>query len=239
MRKAMPTTVENWLGSFMESAEDNITLLESTITLLDKCPLGSAAGFGVSSIKTDNNMTAKELGFKEPILHPLYAQLSRGKHEGTILSALSAVIYDLNKLATDIILFSMQEFGYVTLSKSICTGSSIMPNKNNPDVLEIIRANYHIVLAEEFKIKGISSNLMSGYNRDLQLTKEPLMKAFKIVNDSCKAMIEVLLNLKIDSESCKLGITKDMEAADQVHEMVKTGISFREAYNKVKFINKY
>ncbi|HLC65626.1 MAG TPA: argininosuccinate lyase, partial [Candidatus Nanoarchaeia archaeon] len=174
MRKAMPSSIGMWLGSYLESLEDNLLLLNSIHRLIDQSPLGSAAGFGVPVFKVDREFTAKELKFSRVMKNPMYAQLSRGKFEASIIGLMSSVMCDLNKLSTDLMLFSMSEFGYISLPKEFCTGSSIMPQKKNPDVLELIRAKYYVVLGEEFKVKSMIGNLPSGYNRDSQLTKEPL-----------------------------------------------------------------
>jgi argininosuccinate lyase len=166
MRKAMPSSVGLWAQCFYDSMKDNIKLLDKTMEIIDQSPLGSAAGYGVP-IKIDREFTSKKLGFKKVQNNPLYVQLSRGKFEATILHLLTQVMIDLNKMASDIIFFSISDFGYFDLPKEYCTGSSIMPQKKNPDVLELIRAKYHVVVANELQIKNVSANLISGYNRDI------------------------------------------------------------------------
>jgi argininosuccinate lyase len=233
MQKAMPTTVADWIGSFEYSNEDNLELLNFVLKLIDKSPLGSAAGFGVPVFKVDKKMTAKLMGFSKVMEPPAYAQLSRGKFESSILHALSQIMFDLNKLATDLMLFSMSEFGYMELPAELCTGSSIMPQKKNPDVLELVRAKYHVVIAEEFKIKSMIGNLMSGYNRDLQLTKEPLFNSIDVTKECVKMMTLVLSGLKINEAKCKKAMTAELFATEEAYKLVKQGKSFREAYSEI------
>lgn len=233
MQKAMPTNIETWLGSFKESMQDNLHMIDAVIQLIDQNPLGSAAGFGVPVFEINKEMTAKELNFSKVMKNPLYCQLSRGKFEVQVLNIVSAVMFDLNKLATDLILFNMKEFGYVELPTEFCTGSSIMPQKKNPDVLEFLRAKYHVVLGEEFKVKSIIGNLISGYNRDMQLTKEPLMNSLEILNDSLTVISLIIVNMKINKEKCETAITKEMYATQETYKLVKQGTPFREAYKEI------
>jgi argininosuccinate lyase len=233
MQKAMPTTVKMWLGSFACSAGDNIKLLESIAKLIDQSPLGSAAGFGVPVFEVDKEMTAKEMGFSKVMKNPVHAQLSRGKFESTIVHLMTQVMLDLNKLATDLMLFSMKEFGFVELPKEFCTGSSIMPQKKNADVLELVRAKYHIVAGEDSKIKGIIGNLMSGYNRDMQLTKEPLFNSIDMTKDCLKMMMMVVSGLKVNKENCEKAMTPELFATEEAYKLVKEGVPFREAYKKI------
>ena len=233
MRKAMPTSIMMWLGCFIDSMNDNITLLDSVYNLIDQSPLGSAAGFGVSVIDIDKKMTADKLKFAKVMENSIYSQLSRGKFESSILNLLTQIMFDINKLSTDLILFSMSEFGYVELPDEFCTGSSIMPQKKNPDVLELLRAKYHVVLAEEFKIKNIISNLMSGYNRDVQLTKEALFNSLDITKESLKIMILVIEGLNINKENCKKAMTEELYATEEAYNLVKQGMPFRQAYKKI------
>ncbi|MFH1439253.1 MAG: argininosuccinate lyase [Candidatus Woesearchaeota archaeon] len=233
MQKAMPTSIRVWIGSFIVSADDNIKLIESVFRLVDQSPLGSAAGFGVPVFDVDNEMTAGLMGFSKPMKNPIYAQHSRGKFESTIIHLMSQIMYDLNRLSTDLIIFSMKEFGYFTLPKEFCTGSSIMPQKKNPDVLELVRAKYHIVLGEDFKVKSLIGNLISGYNRDLQLTKEPLFDSIDMTKDCLQIMTNVVSNLYVNEKSCMKAITDELFAVEEANKLVKSGVPFREAYTKI------
>jgi argininosuccinate lyase len=233
MQKAMPTDIKTWLGCFIDSTDDNIILLESVHNLIDQSPLGSAAGFG-SPIKVDKEMTANLMGFSKVMKNPIYCQLSRGKFESTILHLLTQIMFDLNKLSTDLIMFNMQEFGFVELNKEHSTGSSIMPQKNNPDVLELVRSKYHIILAEEFKVKSLIGNLISGYNRDVQLTKEPVISSIETVKECINIIMLVLSGIKINKQNCEKSMTKELFATKETYKLVKEGIPFREAYKKIK-----
>ena len=140
---------------------------------------------------------------------------------------------DLNRMASDLILFTEPAFGYFSLPPAFCTGSSIMPQKKNPDVLELVRAHYHRVLAAEFQLKTQISNLISGYHRDLQLTKKPVMESLDITLKSLDIMTLVIDNLKVDEAECRAGLTPEIHATEKVYELVKQGVPFREAYKKI------
>ncbi|MEK7161493.1 MAG: argininosuccinate lyase, partial [Patescibacteria group bacterium] len=189
-RKAMPSSVKMWSEAFIDSMYDNLKSLAYAVDLIDQSPLGTAAGYGLP-LKIDRIFTAKLLGFKKVQQNPIYTQNSRGKFESAILHALTQIMFDANKISTDLIFFSIPEFGYFELPKEFCTGSSIMPQKKNPDVLEILRAKYSVVISQEMQIRNIVGNLPSGYNRDFQLLKEPVFKSFEIVLESLQVLSEV------------------------------------------------
>ena len=233
-QKAMANTVANWLGAFIAAAKDNNILVEAVQKLLDQSPLGSAAGFGTPGIPLDNEYTAKEAGFSKVMQPVTYAQHSRGKFSANILHTLSQIMQDANKLATDLILFNTTEFNYVQLPSNYCTGSSIMPQKKNPDVLELVRANYHVVLGEEFKVKSLNSNLISGYHRDMQLTKEPVIKSFQITLQTINIMSAIVANMTINKKNCTTAMSEELYATQKVYELIKKGVPFRDAYLQVK-----
>lgn len=230
--KAMPSSVGLWSGSFAEALLDSLALLESAYALNDQSPLGAAAGFG-TSIELDRSLTAKLLGFSKVQNNTLYVQSSRGKIEAAVISALSQVMLDLAKLSQDLILFSTPEFGFFELPPKICTGSSIMPQKQNPDVLELIRAKSKKVQANLFQTLSIASSIGSSYHRDLQLTKQPLIDSFEETIGSVKAMQIVFSNLKVNQQKCKDACSPELFAADAALEMVKQGKPFREAYKEI------
>ena len=234
MRKAMPSSFELWGTAFINSMEDNLVGVSAARRLIDQSPLGTAAGYGVP-LDIDMEFTAKELAFSRVQYNPIYAQNSRGKFEISILHILSQIMLDLNKIASDLILFSADEFGFVEIPIEFCTGSSIMPQKNNPDVLELLRAKYYVVSSSEFQVSGITSNLISGYNRDIQLTKEPVMKSFAITSESLAISVLLFLNIAVNKEKCKVAMTEDLFATERVYDLVKTGIPFRDAYKQ--FVN--
>jgi argininosuccinate lyase len=232
-RKAMPSSFAAWLEAFAESMRDDKILIRAALELLDRNPLGTGAGYGIPVFTIDRSQTARELGFSRLQKSSLYVQNSRGKFEAVTVSALSNVMLDVNRMCSDLILFSMDEFGFIRLPKEICTGSSIMPQKMNPDVLEIARASYHTVIADEHLIKGIIGNLMSGYNRDLQLTKKPLMESFEIVASTLSIMIPVIDGIEVNEEKCMLACTPEIYATEEAYRLVASGMPFRDAYRKV------
>ena len=239
MQKAMPTDVKTWISCYGASMEDNLEFLEETIELIDQSPLGSAAGYGVPVFKIDKEFTSNEMKFERVMQNPIYVQHSRGKFESSIIHSLSQIMFDLNKLSSDLIMFSMQEFGYVKLPNEFCTGSSIMPQKKNPDVLELVRAKYHLLLGEEIKLKSLTSNLIFGYNRDLQLTKEPVFNSIDITRDSLLIMTEVIKGIEFDKTKCKKAMTPELYATEEAYLLVKEKkMPFRDAYKIVgqKFV---
>ncbi len=233
MRKAMPSNIGMWWGSFAAAVEDDLALWKTVYKLVDRSPLGTAAGFGVPVFDLDREMTAELLGFESVLVNPLYTQLSRGKIEMMILSLLTGIMFNLNRLVTDLSLFSMEEFGFIILPERFCTGSSIMPQKKNPDVLELLRAKYHVVYGEEFKVKSLTADLMSGYNRDLQLTKKPLFTAFDTTIECLEIVSLVMSGVQVDEAKCRAAMTEDIYATEEVYKLVKKGVPFRDAYKKV------
>ncbi len=233
MQKAMPSSVKLWAESFIESLEDDLELINNALQIIDKNPLGSGAGYGIP-LKIDAEITKKELKFKANFKNSLYVQNSRGKHEAIVLNALVNIMLTLNKLASDLILFSMEEFGFFCIPKEFTTGSSIMPQKKNPDVLELVRAKYAVVLGYESQLINLIGNLPSGYNRDLQLTKEPLIKGIQTTKDCLEIMDLIISRLKINKENCKKAMSKDLYATEEVYKLVKKGKSFRDAYREIK-----
>lgn len=229
MRKAMPSSVKMWAESFIDSMRDNLKSAAYASDLIDQSPLGTGAGYGLP-VKIDRDFTAILLGFKKNQINPIYTQNSRGKFESAILHALGQIMFDANKISSDLIMFSMPEFGYFELPKEFCTGSSIMPQKKNPDVFELLRAKYHVVVSYENQVRGIVSNLPSGYNRDFQLLKEPVFKSFDITQASLLVLAEVFKTLKVNVENCKLALTPELYATEEVYKLVAKGMPFREAY---------
>ncbi len=231
MQQAMLSSVGHYFSAVAESLVDDGLLLSTISEHLSKNPLGSAAGFGVS-IDLDREFTTKELKFTEVQINSLYCQNSRGKFESVYLEGLSQVMASLGKLASDFLIFTMNEFKFFTADTSLTTGSSIMPQKQNFDLLEILRANSKLIVSKQFEIKNIYNGLISGYNRDLQLIKKPLFESTKITHDSLEIAQLFVQNIKPDEDSIKSKISKGIHAADIANDLVKSkGLPFREAYN--------
>lgn len=231
-KKAMPYSVGKYFEAFKEALEDDLLLIKLAYKLNDQNPLGSVAGYGVNS-KIDRDLTTELLNFGKTQNNELYCQNSRGKFESIILFALSQIFQDLQKLANDLILFSMDELGYINLPDEFCTGSSIMPHKKNVDVLELVRANSSVINSCCFQVMEIVKGLCSGYSRDLQLTKEPLIKGFKITLDTMKIMNLVISNMKVNEKNCKKACTMEIYSVDAINDLVEKGTSFREAYQEI------
>jgi|ETNmetMinimDraft_11_1059920.scaffolds.fasta_scaffold29176_1 argininosuccinate lyase len=231
-QKAMPSSVGLWSAASLESLMDNLQLLDTAYKLNNQSPLGGAAGYGVN-LNIDRKLVSNLLGFDKVQNNTLYCSNSRGKVESIILNALTQVMLDLGKLATDLILFSTKEFDYISLPKEICTGSSIMPQKQNPDVLELIRAKVSVMQSYQFQVENIIKNQFSGYNRDYQLTKEPLIKGFNLALSSLNIMNLAINKLKVNKEKCIASCTKELYATDKALDLVKKGIPFRVAYKDV------
>jgi len=231
-KQAMLSSVGHYFAAFAESLVDDAEFAGYTARYIDKSPLGSAAGFGVS-IPLDREFTAKELGFENTQTNSLYCQNSRGKFESVYAEALVQIMLTLGKFANDMLLFTSNEFDYFEVEDSLVTGSSIMPHKKNLDVFEILRGNVSVVIANQLLIKDLAKNLTSGYNRDGQLMKKPLIESTKIVFDSLEVAGVVLKGLTPKPENIRAKIDSGIFAADMANELVlKQGIPFRDAYKK-------
>jgi len=238
MRKAMPSSVDMLFLAYNDMLKDDLAMVKAAEAIVDKNPLGSAAGYGVP-LKIDRNMTTKELGFACVQENPVECANSRGKYELLVVFSLNCIMVSLNKIATDLILFTMPEFGFFSLPQNVTTGSSIMPQKQNPDVLELIRANSHVVNGNLATINGIIQNLPSGYNRDFQLTKEPLLRSLKITLDSLNMISIVIAGLKTQDPRLKAAMTEELYATEKAYKLVESGMPFREAYKKVAQSEQY
>ena len=229
---AMPSSLGLWSGAFAESLLDNVELLKGAYDIINQCPLGSAASYGVS-LPIDRQYCADILGFKSVQNNVLYVNNSRGKFESIVLHALTQVMNDLSKQSTDIIIFSAPEFGYLILPEKFCAGSSLMPQKRNPCPLELIRAKSATVQGFLFQTLEIIRSLPSGYNRDFQETKRPLMQGFEITQASLQVFGKVFSEIQVNQEKCLNAFTPELFATDQVLQLAKNGVPFREAYQQV------
>jgi argininosuccinate lyase len=228
----MPSSVGLWAGAFLENLLDDLELTEGAYRLNDRSPLGSAASYGVP-LPLDREMVARRLGFREVQNNVLGVQNSRGKMEGIILGALDFIGVTLARLSEDLIMFSMPEFGYFHLPPELCSGSSIMPQKMNPDVLELVRGKSHTVSAWAGQVKSVIRNLPSGYNRDFQETKEPFIRGLSCIQDCLLAVRLTVEKLQVNRETLKSSFTSDVFAADEAFKLVAKGIPFRDAYLQV------
>ena len=232
-QQAMLSSFGHWSLSFAEGLINDQEILNKSIEITDQNPLGTAAGFGVS-FPLDREYTRKKLQFEKNIINSLFAQASRGKFESFTLESLSQIMLTLSRFATDMLFFTARETGFVKVTDDLTTGSSIMPQKKNLDSMELMRGNASIVFSHQLAIKNIPKGVISGYNRDLQLIKKPLIESLHIVHDSLLVAREFIRGITINEELIKSAIKKDIFAADLANEMVeKEGVSFRDAYVKV------
>jgi argininosuccinate lyase len=232
MQQAMPSSVALWARGFAAELRDDAQGLRSVLRRLDKSPLGSAAGFGTPGLPIDRQATAAALGFavvQEPVTA---VQLSRGKAETQMLCELALLAQDLARFASDILLFYTQEFAFVELPEAFTTGSSIMPQKRNPDVFELVRGRSASVHACLDEVLAITAKLPSGYQRDLQLIKFPLFRAIDIVGQTLDILPAAIDGVHFRAERIRLD--PGIHAAEQANALVvKEGIPFREAYRRV------
>ena len=233
MQPAMPSSVGLWATSFTEALLDDTGVLEAAYALNDACPLGSAAGYGVP-LPVDRALTARLLGFARPVHNVIHGVNSRGRVESVVLAACSQVMLTLSRLAQDLMVFTMPEFGYFTLQREFCTGSSIMPNKLNPDVMELMRSRAATVHSLAQRVVLILNAAPSGYNRDLQDTKEPYLEGVAITLSALRVMERAMATLTVNREALRAAFTPGVFATDRAIELVGGGMPFRDAYHHVK-----
>ncbi len=231
-QRAMPCSVGLWAGAFAEALLDDLRLLDTAYDLVNQNPLGSAASYGVAAA-IDRQLTSDLLGFARVQNNVLYANNSRGKFEAVALFALTATMHDVAKLANDLIWFSIPELGYFELPEEFCPGSSIMPQKRNPGPLEAARALSASVEACLLEVLGIISKLPSGYNRDLQYTKGPMMRGFDLTASSLRMLARIVGALKVNKKRCIESFTPELFAADEALRLAQQGVPFRDAYRHV------
>jgi argininosuccinate lyase len=232
MQQAMPSSVHLWAGGFAAELRDDAEGLAACRRRIAKNPLGSAAGYGVPGLPIDREATRRTLQF-DAIHEPVTAvQLSRGKAEAGLVFELCLLTQDLGRLAADLLLFYTQEFRFIELPERMTTGSSIMPQKRNPDVLELVRGAVPTVQAALQEILGLPAKLGSGYQRDLQRLKAPLFRAIDLAGDSAQVMAHLVRGLKFVPANIRMD--DSIFAAGRANRLVlEEGLSFREAYQRV------
>ncbi|QHI68442.1 argininosuccinate lyase [Tichowtungia aerotolerans] len=233
MQPGMPSSVGLWASAHAESLLDDCVLLVNAYELNDQCPLGSAASYGVP-LEINRELTSDLLGFRCPVHNVLYANNSRGKNESIILSAMSQVMLTLSRMAQDLMLFTMPEFGYFTLPDELTTGSSIMPQKKNPDVIELVRARASKVKACELAVYDLIKGSPTGYNRDLQDAKEFFMDGVATTRACLRVLSPFIEAVEVNKQALIDGFRPDVFATDRALELVGEGMPFRDAYHYVK-----
>jgi len=232
MQQAMPSTVALWAEGFAAEIRDDAAGLRQTLRRISRNPLGSAAGYGTPNLDIDRESTRRKLNFdatQEPVTA---VQLSRGKAEAELLFEITLLLQDTGRLAADLLLFYTSEFGFVSLPQSFTTGSSIMPQKRNPDVLELIRGRSSLAQAALTEVLGITQKLNSGYHRDLQLIKAPLFRAIDCARQVLDILPSALQGIRFRPDNIRLD--PGIHAAAAANALVaRTGMPFREAYIKI------
>lgn len=229
---AMPSSFGLWFGAYAESLVDDMHVLQAAFRITNKNPLGSAAGYG-SSFPLNRQMTTDLLGFDALNYNVVYAQMGRGKTERIVAEAVASIAATLSKLSQDICLYISQNFGFISFPKELTTGSSIMPHKKNPDVFELIRAKCNKIMALPTEIAMITTNLASGYHRDLQIIKESFLPVFEEIK-SCLVIAKYALEqIIINKDAIKEEKYKYIFSVEVVNDLVLNGVSFRDAYQKI------
>lgn len=226
---AMPATFGLWLAAWAEQLLDDFALLEATAVLVDRSPLGSAAGYGVP-LPLDREQVANELGFAEVHNNVLAVQLSRGALDAQLIGALAGVATTLGRMAQDLMLFALPELGYIKLPERFCSGSSIMPQKRNPDVLELMRSRAAVLDGWATQLRGVVRGLPSGYNRDLQDCKEATLRGPVAVIEELQLAETLVHEIEIDRARMRSALGAEVFATDHAYDLVRNGIAFREAY---------
>ncbi|MEY2901622.1 MAG: argininosuccinate lyase [Bacteroidota bacterium] len=232
LQLAMPSSFGLWFGAYAESLVDDLITLQGAYKVVNKNPLGSAAGYG-SSFPINRTMTTQLLGFADLNYNVVYAQMGRGKAERITAQAMANLAETLSRMSMDMCLYLNQQFSFVSFPAELTTGSSIMPHKKNPDVFELIRSHCNRIKALPNEISMMTTNLPSGYHRDLQLLKEHLFPAFQTLKD-CLSMAQLMLeNIQVQENIMADEKYKYAFSVEAVNELVLQGVPFRDAYKQV------
>ncbi len=232
LRRAMPSTFGLWAAAFAEGLLEELEALQSVYQRLDRCPLGSAAGFGVP-LPIDRELTAKLLGFSKVQRSPIDVQNSRGRHETALLQWAASAGGILEKFLWDVSFYTTEEFGFLKLPDAFTTGSSIMPQKKNPDVVELARGRCRELRGTAGLVEQIGSGLPSSYHRDLQLLKRPVMMGLRQADELFGVLVRLVPALQVNAQATLAASTNELYAAHQAYVFVQEGLPFREAYRKV------
>jgi argininosuccinate lyase len=232
LQLAMPSSFGLWFGAYAESLVDDLITLQAAYEIVNKNPLGSAAGYG-SSFPINRTMTTNLLGFDDLNFNVVYAQMGRGKTERIVASALANIAATLSKLSMDACLYLNQNFAFISFPDELTTGSSIMPHKKNPDVFELIRSHCNRIQALPNEIMLMTTNLPSGYQRDLQLLKEHIIPAFDNLR-ACVQMAGLMLNnIQVNKNLLEDEKYRYLFSVEEVNKLVLKGMNFRDAYKKI------
>jgi len=232
LQLAMPSSFGLWFGAYAESLVDDCIQLQAAYKIVNKNPLGSAAGYG-SSFPIDRSCTTSLLGFEDLNYNVVYAQMGRGKTERVVAQSLAGIAETLSRFSMDACLYMNQQFGFISFPEQLTTGSSIMPHKKNPDVFELVRAHCNRIKSLPNEISLLTTNLPSGYHRDLQLSKEHLFPAFEQIRE-CMAMLALMISaVQVEKDMLQDKKYQYLFSVEAVNALVNQGIPFRDAYRQV------
>lgn len=235
LQPAMPSSVGLWALGFVSLLLDDVQLAEDAWKTSNTCALGSAAGYGVPKelMELDRDYTASLLGFEAAIEPVTAVQAGRGRKEASLLFSMAQTMGTLSKFAGDVVLYVNPQWGWLKLGDAYTTGSSIMPQKKNPDVMELIRGQGHSVRAALMEVMSLPANLTSGYHRDYQLLKAPLMRGARAASASMQVIRHVFDGLHVVESACSESMTPDLYATHRALELVAKRVPFRDAYRQV------
>jgi len=234
MQKAMPTTVGAWLESFAHALKDADGIMSSTLALVNQNPLGSAAGFGINHLTLDRKKTTEIMKFERLQENVMYCGFSRGFFEMIVLQALNVPMTIAARFATDMMMFTQQETAFFALPDHFVTGSSIMPQKKNYDLFEIMRANGKVFASLQSQVQSTIVGLGSGYHRDFQVTKKAFVEAVDVAMQTLSLLEACVPELRVKKELLEAAMTKELFVTDDVYKRVAAGELFRDAYLTVK-----
>lgn len=229
---AMPSSFGLWFGAYAEALVDDMHMLHGAYRVVNRNPLGSAAGYG-NSFPLDRDMTTRLLGFDSPVINSVAAQMSRGKTEKCTAAAMGSIALTLNKFAADCCMYMCPNFGFIHFPDSLTTGSSIMPHKKNPDVWEMVRGKCDHILSTENEISMLCSNLPHGYHRDYQLLKDILFPSLEMMHDCLKMTDYMLAHIEVNTHILDNPLYTHLFTVEEVNRRTLAGTPFREAYRQV------
>ena len=229
---AMPSSFGMWFGAYAEALVDDMHMLEGAYRVINRNPLGSAAGYG-NSFPLDREMTTALLGFDSPVYNSVAAQMSRGKSEKSVAAALGSVALTLNKFAADCCMYMCPNYGFISFPDSLTTGSSIMPHKKNPDVWEIMRGNCNRIMSVENQISMLCSNMPHGYHREFQLLKDILFPALELMHRCLFMAGYMLQHIEVRTDILDSPVYEYLFTVEEVNGRTLAGMPFRDAYRTV------
>ena len=229
---AMPSSFGLWFSAYAESLIDDLYFLQGAYNIADQNPLGSAAGYG-SAFPIDRKFTTESLGFSELKVNSVAAQMGRGKLEKSTAIAISSIGSTLSKLSMDICLYMGKNFNFISFPDNLTTGSSIMPHKKNPDLFELVRGKCNSLEALPNQLTLLTTNLPSGYHRELQLTKGPIIDAIQEIKSCLEILVFSLPNIKVKKNITNLDIYDELFTVDTLNQEVLDGKPFRDAYREL------